>query len=400
MLIFPLLLLRITMVKIGLETFLDDPPPSVVGKRIGYLSNQASTVRALVHGRVLLQKKFGRKLTCLFSPQHGFFSEKQDNMIESDHILDPVTGLPIFSLYGEHRRPTPEMFDRLDVLLIDLCDVGTRVYTFLYTMAYCLELAAELGKEVIVLDRPNPLGGERIEGNLLHPDCSSFVGLYPLPMRHGLTFGELAIFVNNEFELWAEVTVTKMQGWRRDMFFRDTGFPWIAPSPNMPTPETALVYPGQVIWEGTNVSEGRGTALPFEFVGAPFWRHEAIFEQLEKSELPGCFFRPIIFQPTSGKWAGESCHGFQIHVTDPLNYLPYRTSLALLQATMHLYPESFRYKEPPYEYEFERLPLDLILGDRTVREQLMQGQEILAMEADWQQELRAFDEARRNYFLY
>lgn len=388
------------MLKIGLEVFLDDPPASLAGKRIGYLSNQASTVRSLVHGRILLQKKFGRQLTCLFSPQHGFFSEKQDNMIESDHFLDLVTGLPIFSLYGEYRRPTAEMFDRLDVLLIDLCDVGTRVYTFLYTMAYCLELAAELGKEVIVLDRPNPLGGEKIEGNLLHPDCSSFIGLYPLPMRHGLTFGELAILINNEFEIWAEVTVTKMQGWRRNMLFRDTGFPWVAPSPNMPTPETALVYPGQVIWEGTNVSEGRGTTLPFEFVGAPFWQHEAMLNRLQKTELPGCFLRPIVFQPTSGKWVGESCHGFQIHVTAPEAYLPYRTSLALLQATMHLYPDNFSYKEPPYEYEFERLPLDLILGDRTVREQLMQGQEILAMEACWQQELQAFDGARKNYFLY
>ena len=388
------------MLKIGLEVFLENSPPSLTGKRIGYLSNQASTVRNLVHGRILLQKKFGKQLTCLFSPQHGFFSEKQDNMIESEHALDPVTGLPIFSLYGEHRRPTAEMFDRLDVLLIDLFDVGTRVYTFLYTMAYCLEIAAELGKEVIVLDRPNPVGGEKIEGNLLHPDCSSFVGLYPLPMRHGLTFGELALLINREFSIGAELMVVKMQGWRREMLFRDTGFPWVAPSPNMPTPETAMVYPGQVIWEGTNVSEGRGTTLPFEFVGAPYWRHEAMLEAITGTELPGCFLRPIVFQPTSGKWAGDSCHGFQIHVTQPENYLPYRTSLTLLQVAMQLYPGQFRYKEPPYEYEFERLPLDLILGDRTVREQLMQGQAIVTMESGWQQELRAFDGARRNYFLY
>ncbi len=388
------------MLKIGLEVLLDDPPPSLTGKRLGYLCNQASTVRTLVHGRILLQERFGRQLTCLFSPQHGFFSEKQDNMVESDHLLDQVTGLPIFSLYGEHRRPTAEMFERFDVLLIDLVDVGTRVYTFLYTMAYCMEMATEYGKEVIVLDRPNPIGGEKIEGNLLHPDCSSFVGLFPLPMRHGLTFGELASLINNEFAIGTEVSVVKMQGWRRDMLFRDTGFPWVAPSPNMPTPETALVYPGQVIWEGTNVSEGRGTTLPFEFVGAPYWRHEAMLDLLKKTDLPGCFHRPIIFQPTSGKWMGESCHGFQIHVTDPQAYLPYRTSLALLQATMQLYPEQFRYKEPPYEYEFERLPLDLILGDRAVREQLMQGQEIPALEAGWQQELRAFDNARNNYFLY
>jgi len=191
-----------------------------------------------------------------------------------------------------------------------------------------------------------------------------------------------------------------MQGWQRNMLFRDTGFPWVAPSPNMPTPETAMVYPGQVIWEGTNVSEGRGTTLPFEFVGAPYWQHEAMLSQLELTVLPGCFLRPIVFQPTSGKWMGESCHGFQIHVTEPETYLPYRTSLALLQATMRLYPDHFRYKEPPYEYEFKRLPLDLILGDRALREQLRQGKEILVMETGWQQELQTFDDARKNYFLY
>ncbi len=388
------------MVKVGLEVFLDDTSSSLAGKRVGYLSNQASTTRGLVHGRILLQKKFGPRLTCLFSPQHGFFSEKQDNMVESADGVDAVTGLPVFSLYGLHRRPTAEMMDHLDVLLIDLVDVGTRVYTFLYTMAYCLEAAAAFGKEVIVVDRPNPVGGEKVEGNLLRPDCRSFVGLYPLPMRHGLTFGELARFINREFKLGAEVTVVPMQGWRRSMLFRDTGFPWVAPSPNMPTPETALVYPGQVLWEGTNVSEGRGTTLPFEFFGAPFWRHQEMLSRVGDTELPGCFLRPIVFQPTSGKWQGESCHGFQLHVTDPANYLPYRTSLALLQATMELHAGDFRYKEPPYEYEFERLPLDLILGDRQLREELEKGRTVAELEAGWQEELLAFDHARKPYFLY
>ncbi len=245
------------MLQVGLEILVCDESLSFAGQRVGYLSNQASTTREFIHGRIVLQQKFGERLTCLFSPQHGFFSEKQDNMIESDHAVDAVTGLPIYSLYGEHRRPTVEMFEQLDVLLIDLIDVGTRVYTFLYTMAYCLEMAAQLGKKVVVLDRPNPIGGEKIEGNLLKADCTSFVGLYPLPMRHGLTFGELALFINSEFDLGAELEVVKLKGWRRSMLFRDTGFPWVCPSPNMPSPETALVYPGQVIWEGTNVSEGR-----------------------------------------------------------------------------------------------------------------------------------------------
>lgn len=388
------------MLQVGLEVHVNDTSNSFAGKRIGYLSNQASTGRSLVHGRILLQRKFGDRLTCLFSPQHGFFSEKQDNMIESEHSVDQVTGLPIFSLYGEHRRPTAEMFDRLDVLLIDLVDVGTRVYTFLYTMAYCLEMAAALGKRVVVLDRPNPLGGEKIEGNILRDDCRSFVGLYPIPMRHGLTFGELALLINTEFGIGARLEVVELQGWRRDMGFRETGFPWVAPSPNMPTPETALVYPGQVIWEGTNVSEGRGTTLPFEFVGAPYWRHEQMLRQVGETDLPGCFLRPVVFQPTSGKWAGESCCGFQIHVTDRATYLPYRTSLALLQAAMLLYPGEFRYKEPPYEYEFKRLPMDLILGSAEVRRQLESGRPVQRIEEQWQAELQAFDRLRQKYFLY
>jgi uncharacterized protein YbbC (DUF1343 family) len=388
------------MLQVGLERVVRDGAMSFSGQRIGYLSNQASTTREFVHGRVLLQQKYGDRLTCLFSPQHGFFSEKQDNMIESDHTVDAVTGLPIYSLYGEHRRPTAEMFEHLDVLLIDLIDVGTRVYTFLYTMAYCMEMAAQLGKKVVVLDRPNPIGGEKIEGNLLRSDCSSFVGLYSLPMRHGLTFAELALLINQEFGIGAELEVVKLKGWRRAMLFRDTGFPWVCPSPNMPTPETALVYPGQVIWEGTNVSEGRGTTLPFEFVGAPYWGHSAMIRMLDKTELPGCCLRPIVFEPTSGKWAGESCYGFQIHVTNSRTFLPYRTSLALLQAAILLYPEQFHYKQPPYEYEFERLPMDLILGDREVRSQLEKGRAVLEIEKSWQGELQAFDQTRKKYFLY
>jgi uncharacterized protein YbbC (DUF1343 family) len=388
------------MLKNGLENLLGSSFPELEGKRLGLLSNQASTDRHLIHTRVLLQQKFGARLTCLFSPQHGFFCEKQDNMIESGHDTDRLTGLPLFSLYGESRRPSREMFDHLDVLLIDLVDVGTRVYTFLYTMAYCLEAAAEFGKKVVVLDRPNPVGGVGVEGNILEPDCASFVGLYPLPMRHGLTFGELALWVNGEFGLGADLQVIPMQGWQRAMLFRDTGFPWVFPSPNMPTPETALVYPGQVIWEGTNISEGRGTTLPFELVGAPFWEHEPILKVLAQTEMPGCFFRPLVFEPTSGKWAGQACVGFQLHVTDAGTFMPYRTSLALLQAVLRFCSKGFQYKQPPYEYEYERLPMDLILGSQRVRLELEEGRPIGEMEGDWEEGLQAFKEKRRGYLLY
>ncbi len=388
------------MITIGLEN-LAGSDVELSGKRLGLLCNHASTDHTLRHSRDVLLDLYGSQLTCLFSPQHGFFSEKQDNMIESDHSRDPVSGLPVFSLYGEGRKPTEAMFSHLDVLLIDIVDVGTRVYTFLYTMAYCMEAAAQYGKQIVVLDRPNPVDGVSVEGNILQEeDCSSFVGLYPIPMRHGMTFGELALFINKEFAIGADLQVVPMQGWKRSMLFRDTGFPWVAPSPNMPTPETALVYPGQVIWEGTNCSEGRGTTLPFEFVGAPYWEHKEILKYLEATELPGCYLRPLVFQPTSGKWAEQACVGFQIHVTDHETFLPYRTSLALLQAVMQCYPDAFIYKGPPYEYEFERLPMDLILGDVALRHALERGESLALLEKRWQPELDHFLEKRNKHLIY
>jgi uncharacterized protein YbbC (DUF1343 family) len=388
------------MITIGLEVFLNSQTSSTKDARFGLLTNQASVDRHFIHDRILLQRKFGDKLTTLFSPQHGFYSEQQDNMIESDHVTDHQTGLPIFSLYGDVRKPTEEMFADIDVLIIDLLDVGTRVYTFLYTMAYCLEAARSYGKRVIVLDRPNPVGGEMVEGNLLLDDCRSFVGLYPLPMRHGLTFGELALFINNEYNIGAEVDVVAMEGWKRWMNYRDTGFPWVFPSPNMPTPETAQVYPGQVIWEGTNISEGRGTTLPFELFGSPYIDHQEIITRLERNDLPGCYLRPLLFQPTSGKWANQVCTGFQMHVTSHKDFRPYRTSLALLQAVMLAYPESFKYKEPPYEYEYVRLPMDCILGSNQVRQQLEEGIPIVEIEQQWDAELKEFEKLRTRYFLY
>ena len=389
------------MISLGIEQLIQSPPQGLSENRLGLLCNQASTDSRLIHSRDLLINSFTGRLTCLMSPQHGFFSEKQDNMIESDHTRDSVTGLPLYSLYRKERRPSKKMFDLFDVLVIDLFDVGTRVYTFLYTMAYCLEAAAQFGKEVLVLDRPNPVGGEQVEGNLIEQNCFSFVGLYPLPMRHGLTFGELALLLNSHFGIGADLEIITMQGWQRQMLYHDTGLPWVFPSPNMPSPAAALVYPGQVIWEGTNISEGRGTCLPFELFGAPFFEHDQILRQAERNaDLPGCFLRPLLFEPLSSKWAGQACKGFQIHVTDPAAFRPYRTSLALLQAVMLLYPEAFAYKKPPYEYEYERLPMDLILGNKQVRLALEQGQNIMDLENSWQADLDAFEKLRQDVILY
>nr|WP_320013055.1 DUF1343 domain-containing protein [uncultured Desulfobulbus sp.] len=364
------------------------------------LSNQASTNRFFIHGRDLICQMYPRQLVCLFSPQHGFFSEKQDNMVESEHQIDVASGLPVYSLYGETRKPFPSMFKDIDVLLIDLIDVGTRVYTFIWTVLYCLQVAKEVGVEVFVLDRPNPIGGRLMEGNVLDMECSSFVGLHAIPMRHGLTVGEMALLCNRELHIDAQVEVVTMEGWNRSILFPQTGFPWVFPSPNMPSFATALVYPGQVIWEGTNISEARGTTLPFELFGAPFVEPIEILDFIERVDLPGCLLRPLCFEPTSGKWHHHACKGFQIHVTSPDDFLPYRTSLALLQAMLTLYPEEFSYKEPPYEYEYERLPMDLIIGDRQVRLGLEQGVPLGELEFGWKSGLDQYKERAQAVFLY
>ena len=386
--------------RIGLECLAAAPPAFLRGQRLALLCNQASTDRYFRHSRDLVQAAFPGQLTCLFSPQHGFFSEKQDNMIESGHAVDPASGLPVYSLYAEQRRPSPEMFAGFDVLLVDLIDVGTRVYTFVWTVVYCLQTAAQTGRAVVILDRPNPIGGDLVEGNLLQPEWSSFVGLHPVPMRHGLTLGELALLCNREMGIGADLRVIRAEGWQRQQLLDEAMFPWVFPSPNMPSLATALVYPGQVLWEGTNVSEGRGTTLPFLLCGAPYLKHREVESSLARTELPGCIFRPLVFEPTAGKWSGQPCAGFQLHVTEPRSFRPYRTSLALYQALFTLYPGQFAYKPPPYEYEYERLPMDLILGDQQVRLALEAGTDILELERSWQEELAGFAESRRAVFLY
>jgi uncharacterized protein YbbC (DUF1343 family) len=388
------------VIRTGIEQVCSSSLASLQGRRLGLLANQASTDRHFTHSRDLLRRAYPDQLTCLFSPQHGFYSEKQDNMIESDHTTDAVTGLPVHSLYGDTRKPSPAMFADIDVLLVDLVDVGTRVYTFIWTVVHCLETAAETSTRVVLLDRPNPIGGELMEGNLLRPDCASFVGRCAIPMRHGLTLGELALFCNQELVIGADLEVVPVRGWRRRQLAPDTGLPWVFPSPNMPAFATALVYPGQVLWEGTNISEGRGTTLPFELFGAPFVDPREVQGALRPADLAGCCLRPLCFEPTSGKWGGRTCGGFQLHVIDPDLFRPYRASLALLQALRTLYPDGFAYKAPPYEYEFERLPMDLLIGDRQVREGLENGIPVADLEAAWQDELADYRQRCSRLFLY
>jgi len=387
-------------VVIGLERLLADPPAWIKGLRLGLLCNPASVDRRLQHAPRLISKRFPGALRVLFSPQHGFFAEKQDNMIESDNMTDPVLNLPVFSLYGQTRVPSPEMFADIDVLLVDLQDAGTRVYTFVYTVSYCMETARNCGKRVLVLDRPNPVGGEAVEGNLLQPECASFVGRFPIPMRHGLTIAELARLFNTRFGIGADLEIVPMKGWRRNMIFTDTGLPWVAPSPNLPTPTSALVYPGQVLWEGTNVSEGRGTTQPFELFGAPFFDVFRLEAELRQAPISGAILRPAAFEPTSNKWQGRCCRGFQIHLTDPQRYAPYTATLRLLQAVIRHHPQKFSWRPPPYEYEYEKLPIDLLIGDASIRQRLENLDPVVSIEASWRAAVQEYEQMRREYQLY
>jgi len=383
----------------GLEVIATSPPPRLQG-RLGLLCNPASVDRGWVHARDRIDRAFPGQLKALYSPQHGFHAEKQDNMIASADQRDRSTGLPVYSLYGQTRIPTQHMLAEIDTLLVDLQDVGTRVYTFVYTLSHCMEAARQFGKRIVVLDRPNPLGGRQIEGNLLTPACASFVGRYPIPMRHGLTIGELATLFNTIFGIGCDLEVIPMQGWRREMTFDLTGLPWVAPSPNLPTPASAAVYPGQVIWEGTNISEGRGTTQPFELFGAPFIEPERLLEAVDGQFLDGVVLRPVVFEPTANKWSGQPCRGFQIHVTDAAAYAPYSLSLALYQAVCRRYPDRFDYKRPPYEYEYERLPMDLILGDGTLRARIEAGEPLGTIVKGWAGPLAAFRETVQAVLLY
>lgn len=387
-------------VKTGLEKFIESPPEWISENRIGLLCNPASINNNFQHAFNLIHKKFPKQLTALFSPQHGFFAEKQDNMIESDDLIISALQIPIFSLYGKTRKPVKKMFDYIDVLIVDLQDVGTRVYTFIYTLSYCLEAAKKFGKKILVLDRPNPINGGMTEGNCLSAESASFVGRYPIPMRHGLTIGEISLLFNDYFKIGCDLEVIPMEGWNRNMYFKDTGLPWVPPSPNLPTPTSALVYPGQVLWEGTNISEGRGTTQPFEIFGAPFINTDKILLTLKGNSFPGAIIRQIVFEPTSNKWKGNSCRGFQIHVIEPDKYNPYLTTLRLIQAVIENHKDQFEWKPPPYEYEFNRLPMDLLIGSRIIRKRIEKLDNLNEIAKSWEKELDQYLKISRKVHIY
>jgi uncharacterized protein YbbC (DUF1343 family) len=385
-------------VRLGCERLLASS--TLDGRRVGVVCNPASVDGELNHVADLFARHPGMTLAALFGPQHGFRSDVQDNMIETGHGQDCTRRVPVYSLYSETREPTAAMFDGIDVLVIDLQDVGSRIYTFIYTMANCLVAARKHGVKAVVCDRPNPIGGTAVEGPMLVRGYESFVGQYPIPMRHGMTIGELARLFNTDFGIGADLDVVAMEGWRRDMYSDATGLPWVIPSPNMPTLDTAIVYPGTVLFEGTNLSEGRGTTRPFEIVGAPWVVAERFAEAMNHARLPGVHFRPAVFEPTFQKHAKTTCAGCQIHVLDRRAFKPVETGVALIAAFRAAGRDQFAWRNPPYEYERDKMPIDILAGSPELREQIENGVHPHAIASSWAPSVDAFMKVRERYLIY
>jgi len=392
---------KIAKVLTGLDLIEKKWPQQLKKARIGLLVNPASVNRRLIHAIdiALSSKRF--KLTSLFGPQHGIWANTQDNMIEWKGFIDKKTGLPVYSLYGDTRKPLPEMLRDIDALVIDLQDIGSRYYTFIWTMSLAMEACSEIGKTVVVLDRPNPINGIDIEGPVVEEGYFSFVGLKPLPVRHGMTIGEISLYLKDRFYPSLDLKIIKMEGWKRRLWFNETGLPWVMPSPNMPTLDTATVYPGMCLLEGTNLSEGRGTTRPFEIFGAPFIEPERLVSRLKELKLRGVFFRPLYFEPTFHKYRAQLLGGAQIHVTDRRSFKPFLTGVAIIKTVKELYPEEFLWRRPPYEYETEKLPIDILSGSTMLRQFIEEARTLEEMEDWWRRSALQFNRnIRKRYLLY
>ncbi len=387
-------------VALGIDRLLDTDRSLVAGRRVGVVCNPASVDGAFRHTADRLVEDPDVTVAALFGPQHGFRSDLQDNMIETPHARDARRQVPVFSLYSETREPTAEMLRQIDVLVVDLQDVGTRVYTYVYTMANCMRAAARHGVRVVVCNRPNPIGGDEVEGGLLEEAYASFVGQFPIPLRHGMTIGELARLFNEAFGIGASLDVVPLAGWRRSMYHDETGLPWIIPSPNLPTLDSAIVYPGAVLFEGTRLSEGRGTTRPFELLGAPWIDGERLADAMNARGLPGVHFRPAFFEPTFQKHAKQTCGGCQIHVVDRRRFRPVRTAVELLAEFRLQDPARFAWREPPYEYEHDKQPIDILYGSARLRAVLGEGGDASAIAAAWTPDEDAFRRTRERYLLY
>ncbi len=395
-----------TRVRTGLDVWAADGFRALRGRRVGLLAHPASVDAELRHALYRMHAA-GVEVAALFGPEHGVLGDAQDmiGVDEPEDARDRLTGARVHSLYGHDEaslRPTRAMLEGLDVVVMDLQDVGARYYTFCATMVFVMEAAAELGLPVVVLDRPNPIGGrdEDVEGGPVLASHRSFVGAFDLPVRHGLTPGEYARLMRAELGLDVELEVVGLEGWRRDMAFEDTGLPWVLPSPNMPTVDTAWVYCGACLFEGTTMSEGRGTTRPFELLGAPWIDGVAWAQRAAAAELPGVRLRPAYFTPQFQKHAGERCGAVQIHVTDRWAVRPLRLGLVLLEAAMRLEPEAFGWRAEAYEFVADRLAIDLLLGGVVAREALEAGADADTIVEGWAEAEAAFRERRRPALLY
>ena len=384
----------------GIDRLLTTDRRMIEGRRVGLLCNPASIDAKFQHTADRLFEDPDITLAAIFGPQHGFRSDLQDNMVETPHTQDCRRKVPIFSLYSETREPTSDMLERIDLLVVDLQDVGTRVYTFVYTMANVMRAAARQGIPVVVCDRPNPIGGEDVEWACLQEPWTSFVGQFPIPMRHGMTIGELALLFNEAFGIGADLEVVPLDGWHRTMYHDETGLPWVIPSPNLPTLDSAIVYPGAVLIEGTMLTEGRGTTRPFELIGAPWIDGERLAREMNARELPGVHFRPVFFEPTFQKHARHTCGGCQIHVLDRRTFLPLRTAVEMIDEFRREHPARFAWRQPPYEYEHDKEPIDILYGSDRLRRTLDADGDADALIRSWRADEEDFRRMRQKYLLY
>jgi uncharacterized protein YbbC (DUF1343 family) len=386
---------------LGVEVLLGEKVNLIRGLRVGLVCNQASVLpESFRHEADVFAESTDFKLTTLFGPQHGIRGDVQYNMIETPHVRDERTGIMVYSLYSETREPTEEMLADLDAIVVDLQDVGCRIYTFIYTMANCMRAAKKFGKKVIICDRPNPIGGISVEGNITEDAFKSFVGQFELPTRHGMTIGELAKMFNEHFDIGCDLEVVEMTGWNREMWGDETGLPWILPSPNIPDVDTCVVFPATVHIEGTELSEGRGTTLPFFLNGAPFIDPCAWAAELRKLDFPGVAFREAYFRPTFAEFTGETCGGVQLHVTDRNSFTPVIVGIAMVKTIYNMYPDKFQWRQSAYEYVFDKNPFDVICGTDKVRKLIETGNPLKEIEDSWANGLTVFNETRQPFLIY
>jgi len=389
------------MVQTGLDQISYKLPSGLTGKKIGILCHAPSVTPDYKHITDIIYYRKECSLTAIFGPQHGLYGQTQDNMIEWNNNIHPVYRIPVYSLYGEHRKPTSEMLNNIEALIIDLQDVGARLYTYIWTVKLCIEACSETGIPVWILDRPNPVGRLPFDGPVLKEEYFTFVGGASIPLCHRMTIGEMSLWIREKYFNRCDLNVVWMKNWRRNSLFSETGLPWILPSPNMPTLQTALVYPGTVLIEALNLSEGRGTTIPFELFGAPFIDPGKLKKNLDDRKIPGCVFRVHSFIPTFHKFAGALCNGLQIHVTDASVYYPVATAYEIFDAIIQTAPpDSLKFNPPPYEYEYKLIPFDILSGDSLMRSSLINRVPASVERQRWQYEIGEFLNEFRQMSVY